>query len=399
MKRDVAWYVERCLTCRKVKAEHQRPHGKMQPLDIPLWKWEDITMDFITKLPRTARGVDSIWVIVDRLTKSAHFIPIPESISAEKLADIYIREIVARHGVPVSVISDRDVRFTSRFWKRFHDELGTRLHFSTAFHPQTDGQSERTIQTLEDMLRACVLDFGGSWDTYLPLAEFSYNNSYHASIDRPPFEMLYGRRCRTPICWGEVGQRVMGSTEVVLKTTEKIQQVRSRLQTAQSRQKSYADKRRSDLEFQVGDMVLLKGSPWKGVIRFRKRGKLGPRFIGPFRVLARVGKVAYRLDLPAELSQIHSTFHVSQLRKCLVDDSAVVPLEDIQVDDSLNYIERPVAILDRKSKDLRNKRVELVKVQWQHRKGSEWTWEPVDEMMEHYPELFQDRAADFEDEV
>ena len=246
---------------------------------------------------------------------------------------------------------------------------------------------------------ACVLDFGASWDTYLPLAEFSYNNSYHASIDRPPFEMLYGRRCRTPICWGEVGQRVMGSTEVVLKTTERIQQVRSRLQTAQSRQKSYADKRRSDLEFQVGDMVLLKVSPWKGVIRFRKRGKLGPRFIGPFRVMARVGKVAYRLDLPVELSQIHSTFHVSQLRKCLVDDSAVVPLEDIQVDDSLNYIERPVAILDRKSKDLRNKRVELVKVQWQHRKGSEWTWEPVDEMMEHYPELFQDRAADFEDEV
>ncbi|CAH1412385.1 unnamed protein product [Lactuca virosa] len=163
MKRDVAWYVERCLTCRKVKAEHQRPHGKMHRLDIPVWKWEDITMDFITKLPRTARGVESIWVIVDRLTKSAHFIPIQESISAE----IYVREVVTHHGVPVSVVSDRDVRFTSRFWKRFHDEMGTRLHFSTAFHPQTDVQSERTIQTLEDMLRACVLDFGGSWDTYL----------------------------------------------------------------------------------------------------------------------------------------------------------------------------------------------------------------------------------------
>ena len=186
---------------------------------------------------------------------------------------------------------------------------------------------------------------------------------------------------------------------MVLKTTKRIQQVRSRLQTAQSRQKSYADKRRSDLEFQVGDMVLLKVSPWKGIIRFRKRGKLGPSFIGLFRVVAREGKVAYRLDLPVELSQIHNTFHVFQLRKCPVDDSAVVPLKDIQVDDSLNYIERPVRILDRKSKDLRNKRVELVKVQWQHRKGSEWTWEPVEEMMEHYPELFQDRAADFEDEV
>nr|KAJ0190578.1 hypothetical protein LSAT_V11C800419230 [Lactuca sativa] len=181
------------------------------------------------------------------------------------------------------------------------------------------------------------------------------------------------RKCRTPIYWGEIGQRVMGSTEVVLKTTERIQQIRSRLQTAQSRQKTYADKRRSDLEFQVGDMVLLKVSPWKGVIRFRKRGKLGPRFIGPFRVLARMGRAAYQLDLRAVLSQIHNTFHVSQLRKCLVDDSAVVPPGDIQADDNLNYIERPVAILDCKMKELWNKRVELVKVQWQHRKGSECT--------------------------
>ncbi|XP_052627225.1 uncharacterized protein LOC128133734, partial [Lactuca sativa] len=367
-------------------AEHQRPHGKLQPLEIPEWKWEQITMDFITKLPRTARGVDAIWVIVDRLTKSAHFLAISESSSAEKLAEIYVREVVSRHGVPISIVSDRDVRFTSRFWKKFHEELGTKLHFSTAYHPQTDGQSERTIQTLEDMLRACVLDFGGSWDAYLPLAEFSYNNSHHSSIGMPPFELLYGRRCRTPICWGEVGQRVMGSTEIVLQTAEQIQQVRQRLLTAQSRQKSYADRRRSELEFQVGDFVLLKVSPWKGVIRFRKRGKLGPRYIGPFRVIARVGRVAYRLELPAELSQIHDTFHVSQLRKCIADESAVVPLEDIQVDASLNYAERPVAIRDRKIKVLRNKEIPLVLVQWQHRKGSEMTWEPEREMREQHPE-------------
>ncbi|KAJ9556692.1 hypothetical protein OSB04_011306 [Centaurea solstitialis] len=299
MKRDVARYVESCLTCLKVKAEHQRPHGKMQPLEIPEWKWENITMDLITKLPKTLR----------------------------------------------SLMRSGDVRFTSRFWERFHSELGTRLHFSTAYHPQTDGQSERTIQTLEDMLRACVLDFGGSWDAYLPLAEFSYNNNYHSSIGMPPFEMLYGRRCRTPICWGEVGQRVLGSTEVVQRTTEDIQRIRERLRTAQSRQKSYADRRRSDLEFQVEDRVLLKVSPWKGVIRFRKRGKLGPRYIGPFTILARVGKVAYRLELPAVLGQIHSMFHVSQLRKCLADETAHIPLDDIQVDESLNYVERPVAVL------------------------------------------------------
>jgi hypothetical protein len=397
MKRDVARCVEECLTCRKVKAEHQRPHGKLQPLEIPVWKWEQITMDLITKLPKTPRGFDAIWVIVDRLTKSAHFLPIQESSSAEKLAEIFVREIVRLHGVPVSIVSDRDTRFTSRFWERFQVEMGTKLHFSTAFHPQTDGQSERTIQTLEDMLRACVLDFGGSWDRYLPLAEFSYNNSFHASIGMPPFEMLYGRKCRTPICWGEVGHRVLGSTEVVLKTTEMIQMVRERLATAQSRQKSYADKRRSDLEFQVGDFVLLKVSPWKGVIRFRKRGKLGPRYIGPYRIIARVGKVAYRLELPDELRLIHNTFHVSQLRKCVREETAVVPVEDIQIDEKLNYVEKPIALLEWKVKTLRNKEIKYVKVLWQHRKGSEWTWEPEADMRAHYPELFE--GIDFGDEV
>ena len=167
-------------------------------------------------------------------------------------AEIYVQEVMERHWVSVSVVSNQDVRFTSRLWKQFHDEKGILLHFSTSFHPQTDGLMEQIIQTVEDMLHACVLDFGGSWDTYIPLAAFSDNNSYHASIDRPPFEILYKRRCRTPVCWGEVGQRVMGSIEEVVKTIEMIQQVRSRLHTTQSRQKSYADKRRSYLEFPTG---------------------------------------------------------------------------------------------------------------------------------------------------
>ncbi|KAJ9542418.1 hypothetical protein OSB04_028924 [Centaurea solstitialis] len=381
MKREVVRYVESCLTCLKVKAEHQRPHGKMQPLEITEWKWENLTMDLITK-PKTPRKFDAIWVIVDRLTKSAHFLAIRESFT-------FVREeVVRRHGVPVSIISDRDTRFTSRFWERFHADMGTRLHFSTTYHPPTDGQSERTIQTLEDMLQACLLDFRGSWDTYLPLAEFSYNNSYHSSIGMPPYEMLYGRRYRTPIYWGEVGQRVLRSTWVVQQTTEHIQRIRERLRTAQSRQKSYTDKRRSDLEFQVGDRVLLKVSLWKRVIRFRKRGKLGPRYIGPFTVLARVGKVAYWLELPDVLGHIHSTFHISQLHKCLADETAHIPLDDIQVDESLNYVERPIAILERKVKKLHNKEIGIVKVQWQHRRGSEWTWEPEAKMRERCPELF-----------
>ncbi|KAJ9558505.1 hypothetical protein OSB04_013119 [Centaurea solstitialis] len=383
MRREVARYVESCLTCLKIKAEHQKPHGKLQPLEIPVRKWENITMDLITKLSRTPRKFDAIWVIVDRLTKSAHFLAIRESYTSEQLAELYVKEVVRRHGVPVSIISDRDTRFTSRFWERFHADMDTRLHFSTAYHPQTDGQSERTIQTLEDMLRACVLDFGGSWDTYLPLAEFSYNNSYHSSIGMPPYEMLYGRRCRTPICWGEVGQRVLGSTEVVQQTTEGSESGcgpprADRRATLISGDQTWSDR------------VLLKVSPWKGVIRFRKRGKLGPRYIGPFTVLARVGKVAYRLELPEVLGQIHDTFHVSQLRKCLADETAHVPLDDIQVDESLNFIERPVAVLERKVRKLRNKEIGIVKVQWQHRKGSEWTWEPEAEMRERYPELFSD---------
>ncbi|GKF75549.1 putative reverse transcriptase domain-containing protein, partial [Tanacetum coccineum] len=171
MKKDIAEYVGKCLTCLKVKAEHQRPSGLLQQPEIPVWKWEGIAMDFVTKLPR-----------------------------------LYLNEIVARQGVPISIISDRDSRFTSRFWQSMQEALGTRLDMSTAYHPQTDGQSERTIQTLEDMLRACVLDFEGSWDVYLPLIEFSYNNSYHYSVRCAPFEALYDRKCRSSIMWGEVGE-------------------------------------------------------------------------------------------------------------------------------------------------------------------------------------------------
>ena len=190
MKAEIATYVGKCLTCAKVKIEHQKPSGLLQQLEIPEWKWERITMDFITKLPKTSGGLDSIWVIVDRLTKSAHFLPIKETNKMEKLTRTYLKEIVRLHGVPISIISDRDSIFTSCFWQSLQKSLGTRLDMSTDYHPQTDGQSERTIQTLEDMLRACVIDLGKAWDVHLPLVEFSYNNSYHTSIEAAPFEAL-----------------------------------------------------------------------------------------------------------------------------------------------------------------------------------------------------------------
>nr|GEX83809.1 putative reverse transcriptase domain-containing protein [Tanacetum cinerariifolium] len=234
MKRDIAEYVSKCLTCSKIKAEHQKPSGLLQQPEIPEWKWEKITMDLVTKLPKSSSRHDAIWFMVDRLTKSAHFLPIREDYKTEKLARIYINEIVARHGVPISIISDRDGRFASHLWQALQKALGTKLNMSITYHPETDGQSERTIQTLEDMLRACVMDFGGSWDTHLPLVEFSYNNSYHKSIKCVPFEALYGRKCRSLVIWTEIGESQLIGPEIVQETTEKIFQIKERLKTARS---------------------------------------------------------------------------------------------------------------------------------------------------------------------
>ncbi|GJZ20178.1 reverse transcriptase domain-containing protein [Tanacetum coccineum] len=338
MKREIAEYVNRCLTCSKIKAEHKKPSGFRQQPEIPEWKWEKITMDFVTKLPKSSSGHDTIWVIVDRLTKSVHLLPIREDYKTEKLAKIYTNEIVARHGVPVSIISDRDGRFTSHLWQAFQKALCTRLDMSTTYHPQTDSQSERTIQTLEDMVRACIMDFGGSWDTHLPLIEFFYNNSYHKSIKCAPFEALYGQKCRSPVIWTEVGESQLIGPKIVQEMTEKIVQIKERLKTNRSRQKSYADKRRKPLEFKVGDRVLLKVSPWKGVVRFGKKGKLAQRYVGPFEIVEHVGLVAYRLKLPHELSCVHDTFHVSNIKKCLAEPDVQVPLDEIGIDEKSSFL-------------------------------------------------------------
>ncbi|KAD3642175.1 hypothetical protein E3N88_31399 [Mikania micrantha] len=380
MKKDIALYVSKCLTCLKVKAEHQRPSGLLEQPEIPVWKWEGISMDFITKLPRTSSGHDSIWVIVDRLTKSAHFIPIREDYRTDKLARIYIDLVVSRHGVPLNIISDRDSRFTSRFWQSLQSALGTKLNLSTAYHPQTDGQTERTIQTLEDMLRACVIDFGGNWDSYLPLIEFSYNNSYHTSINMAPFEALYGHKCRSPICWSEIGEAQITGPELIQETSDKIIQIRDNLRVARSRQKSYADNRRKPLEFQIGDLVLLKVSPWKGLVRFGKKGKLAPRYVGPFKIIERIGKVAYKLELPEELSNIHPTFHVSNLKKCLADENLQIPLDEVHIDETMRFVEKPVEIMDRGEKRLKRSRIPIVLVRWESKRGPELIWEREDQM-------------------
>ncbi|GJS34576.1 putative reverse transcriptase domain-containing protein [Tanacetum coccineum] len=355
----------------------------------PRYRWEvGITyMDFVTKLPKTSQGYDTIWVIVDRLTKSAIFTPMRETDPLDKLARLYLKEVVTRHGIPVSIICDRDPRFAI-LWRSLQNALGTNLDMSTAYHPQTDGQSERTIQTLEDMLRACAIDFGKGWVNHLPLVEFSYNNSYHASIKAAPFEALYGRKCRSPVCWTEVGEAQILGPELIQETTEKIIQIKQRMQAARDRQKSYADLKRKPMEFQVGDKVMLKVSPWKGVVRFGKRGKLNPRYVGPFKVIERVGEVAYKLELPEELSRVHNTFHVSNLKKCHADEPLAVPLDGLHLDDKLHFVEEPLEIVGREVKRLKRSRIPLVKVRWNSKRGPEFTWEREDQFKKKYPHLF-----------
>ncbi|GJT14046.1 putative reverse transcriptase domain-containing protein [Tanacetum coccineum] len=375
-----------------IHPEHQRPSGLLVQTDIPQWKWDNITMDFITKLPKSSQGYDTIWVIVNRLTKSVIFVPMRETDPMDKLARMYLKEVVTRHGIPLSIICDRDPRFASNFWRSLQNALGTSLDMSTAYHPQIDGQSKRTIQTLEDMLCACAIDFGKGWVNHLPLVEFSYNNSYHASIKAAPFEALYGRKCRSPICWAEVGEVQLTGPEIVQETTEKIVQIKQRMQAARDRQKSYADLKRKPMEFQVGDKVMLKVSPWKGVVRFGKRGKLNPRYVGPFKVLEKVGEVAYKLELPEELSRVHNTFHVSNLKKCYADEPLAVPLDGLHFDDKLQFVEEPIEIMDREVKWLRQSRIPIVKVRWNSRIGPEFTWEHEDQYRKKYPHLFTKTA-------
>ncbi|GJR45856.1 putative reverse transcriptase domain-containing protein [Tanacetum coccineum] len=335
MKAIISEYVGKCLTCSRVKAECQKPSGLLVQLEIPMWKWERITMDFVTKLPKTSNRHDTIWVIIDCLTKSAHFIPTQETDSMETL---------------------------TRFWQSLQSALGTQLDMSMAYHPETDGQSERTIQTLKDMLRACVIDFGKGWERHLPLVEFSYNNSYHASIKATPFEALYGRKCRSPVCWAKVGDVQLTGPEIIHETTEKIVQIRQCLQAARDRQRS--------------------------VICFGKRGKLNPRYIRPFKILERIGPVAYKLELRKELSNVHDTFYVSNIKKCLSDESLVIPMKELLLDEKLNFVEEPVEIMDREVKQLKQSRIPIIKLRWNSKRGSEFTWEHEDQIHAKYPHLF-----------
>ncbi|XP_049378042.1 uncharacterized protein LOC125842770 [Solanum stenotomum] len=295
MKRDIAEFISKCLVCQQVKARHQVPVGLLQPLSMPEWNWERITVDFVSGLPHTQRNHDAIWVIVDRLTKSAHFLAIRMDYSLEHLAELYISGIARLHGILRSIVSDR-------------------------------------------------------------------GPSYQSSIEMPPYEALYRRKCRTPLCWSEVGERKLVGPEIVQQTEDK------------------ADLKRLDIEYQVGDKVFLKVSPWKKIMRFGQKGKISPRFIRPYEILERIGPVAYKLALPPELEKIHNIFHVSMLRRYRSDPSHVLPVESIEVNPDLTYNEEPIRIEAREVKQLRNKRIPLVKVLWRNHSRKEYTWEREEDM-------------------
>ncbi|GJW45265.1 putative reverse transcriptase domain-containing protein [Tanacetum coccineum] len=298
----------------------------------------------------------------------------PENLKNEDVGGMIRKDIPKEKLEPRA---DRTLCLNGRSWLPCYGDLR-----SVIMH------DERTIQTLEDILRACVFNFGNGWVRHVPLVEFAYNNSYHASIKAAPFEALYGRKCRSPVCWVEVGQVQLSGPEMVQETTDKVIQIKQRMQAARDRQKSCADLKRKPMEFQVGDRVVLKVSPWKGVVRFGKRGKLNPRYVGPFKVLEKIGTVAYKLELPQELSRVHNTFHVSNLKKCYSDEPLVVPLKGLHVDDKLHFVEETIEIIDREVKRLKQSRISIVKVRWNSRRGPEFTWEREDQFQKKYPHLF-----------
>ncbi|GKE64365.1 putative reverse transcriptase domain-containing protein, partial [Tanacetum coccineum] len=332
------------MLAENIKAKNLDGYEKMYQDLKKLYWWPNMKADITTYVSKCLTRAK----VKDRLTNSAHFLPMRENDSKDKLARLYLKEIVTKHGIPVSIICDRDGRFTRTKRKNYPNSRG--------------------------MLRACLIDSGNGWDKHLPLVEFSYNNSYHASIKATPFEALYDRKCRSPVCWAEVGEAQLTSPEIVQETTKKVIQIKQIMQAARDRQKSYANLKRKPMKFQVGDKVMLKVSPWKGVVRFGKRRKLNLKYIGPFKVLERVRAVSYKLEPPQELSRVHNTFHVSNLKKFYADEPLAVSLDRLHIDDKLYFVEEQVKIMDREVKRLRQSCVPIVKVRWNSKRGPEFTW-------------------------
>ena len=381
MYTDIRNYVLSCSACQANKPSNAAPMGLLQPIDAPDRRWDTVTMDLITQLPRTKDGHDAIVVFVDKFSKMAHYAATTTTVTAPQLASIFWREIVRHHGIPSSIISDRDPRFTSNFWRALWKQFGTNLAMSTAYHPQADGQTERQNRTLEDMLRAYANYHRNDWDQHLVAAEIAYNNSQQSSTGFSPFFLNYGQHPTLPISNLASTRATNNPTanELIELLYRDLDTATNNLRQAQERQATYANRHRRDFTFKLGDRVLLSTANLR---TDKQTPKLSPKFIGPFNIIRVVSPVTYELELPSSLSGIHPTFHISKLR-LYRDGSTSFPSR-------ANSITRPPPELldtgeeawevDRiVDKRVRRQRVEYL-VLWKGFPEWEKTWEPAENL-------------------
>ncbi|WVZ93134.1 LOW QUALITY PROTEIN: hypothetical protein U9M48_039140, partial [Paspalum notatum var. saurae] len=366
MKREIAKYVSECHVCKRVKADHLKPGGMLQPLNIPAWKWEDIHMDFVVGLPRTQKGYDSIWVIIDRFTKSAHFLPVKTVYRANTYAELYIAKIVSLHGVPRTITSDR----------------GSAFFGIPPPNQWTSGKSKSDRRRHAEGV--CLNLFHQVGRVFAP-GESLHITTATKRAWRWLLSRLVWEEVRTPLNWSEPGERVTFGPDLVTQAEEQVRFIQENLKRAQSRQKSYSDRRRRPLVFKEGDHVYLRVSPMKGVHRFGVKGKLAPRYVGPFKISEKCGPVAYRLELPPRLAAVHDIFHVSQLKRCLRVPEEEIDTSQVQIEPDLTYEARPVKVLDRKQRSTRRSTVTMYKVQWSEHTEEEATWETEEYLRTKYP--------------
>jgi hypothetical protein len=383
MKQSVEDFVRQCAVCQQAKHAHTRPAGLLQPLPIPDGIWRDLTMDFVEGLP-TSNGANVIMVVVDRLTKYAHLVPLKHPFTAASVAQEFLDSVVKLHGVPLSIVSDRDKIFISKLWKELFAALGTKLQFTTAYHPQTDGQSERVNQCIEMYLRCFVHDTPKQWRRWLPLAEFWYNTAYHSSLGMTPFKALYG-------CDPNLGAMplipddlVTDAASLLLDRQARLDRIKLHLANAQNRMKLQADRHRSDKEYSVGDKVYLKLQPYaQSSVVNRPCPKLAFKYFGPYTILARVGSRAYKLALPAS-SEVHLVFHVSQLKEFVPDHTPV--FHDLSKMIALDVLDtEPEAILDRRLVKKGSSAIPQGLVKWKNIEPDAATWEDLSVLRARFP--------------
>lgn len=389
MKRDIQNYVNACSVCQQNKYEALRPAGLLQPLPIPIQVWKDISMDFIVGLPK-AHNVDTILVVVDRLTKYSHFLTLKHPYTAKEVAAAFIKEVVRLHGFPRTIVSDRDRVFMSHFWGEMFKQAGTKLHMSSAYHPQTDGQTEVVNRCLETYLRCFVGNQPRQWPHWIPWAEFWFNTTYSSSTGMSPFKALYGREPPTLLKYAdhsspvdEVNQQLQNRNSILLELKENLLK-------AQNRMKSSADAKRRDVQFVVDELAYLKLQPYRlKSLANRCNEKLSPRFYGPFRILEKVGSAAYRLELPAG-ARIHNVFHVSQLKKANFPPPNIQPLPD-SLNEDLVLVVEPEEVLN--TRKLLNGQQEVL-IKWQGLPHHENTWEEYEGLNYHFPSFhLEDKVA------